>query len=231
MSNWIFSKKVLQLNANWMPIGTKTLAEFVSDMSSSGTPKKALQIEYETGKDGNPDFSKIAVMIALSWKDWIELKPRSFDENIIHTPKMSIRVPTVGIVSEYNKMPTKRFIMSRKAIYERDGGICAYSGEKLSYQKASLDHVTPQSKAVGGKVPHWKTGKMIPVNSPENVVTCDRQLNVAKGNKTLQECGFELLYEPKEPSPMPVWALIKESLHPDWRHFLINKKGDDAKEW
>ena len=224
MKNWIFNQKVLQLNANWMPIGIKPLHMFISDMSSSGTPKKALQIEYELLEDGNPNFDLVAYMMPIDWKDWIALKPRKFDEHTIHTPNMTIRIPTVGITPEYKSMPEKRFSLSRRSLYERDKGICAYTKNPISYSNSSIDHIVPKSKAINGQVKHYKTGNKISVESWENKVICSKDINRAKGNKSLDECGFTLENEPKEPKPVPVWSLIREAIHPDWRHFLLNKK-------
>lgn len=76
-------------------------------------------------------------------------------------------------------------LFSRKTVYERDNGCCQYCGKKIPFDKMTFDHVIPKSK--GGK-----TGWL-------NIVSCCRECNAKKSNKTLSECGFKLLKKPFAP--------------------------------
>ena len=60
--------------------------------------------------------------------------------------------------------PTKR------GVYERDGGQCAYCGKPIPFAAATLDHVVPQS--LGGP------------STWENLVNCCARCNQRKGGRT-----------------------------------------------
>lgn len=200
----------LNLNANWQPVGFKTVKDAIIDLcgaESDGKPTSmAMDITYPLKSNGEPDFSASPDMVPVSWSDWLNLPIRSWDLTI-NTPNKTIRVPTVIIATNYNKMPVKHFKgkPSKDAIYMRDKGVCQYSGAKLDRHNATVDHVIPRSR--GGK------------DTWENFVLCSREINSKKGNKLNSEIGLKLKKVPSAPAPVPVYALI-QSKHPDWDHFL-----------
>lgn len=212
MSKILETIQVLSLNSSWLPIGTKTVREGIlamtADSGSSSGAAVALDIQYRQNEDGSYDFSEPVAMIPTKWDEWIKLPIRPFDE-VIHSARFSIRAPTVVIAVHYSQMPTKSFRPSKKTIYARDKGICQYTGEKLSYGVATLDHIKPKSK--GGK------------DTWENLVLCSPKLNHEKGNKSNKEAGLKLLKQPKAPLPVAAMALITEARVVDWSWF-VNKK-------
>ena len=154
------------------------------------------------------DFNQVAYLNPVKWAEWITLPIREYDQ-VIRSSRLTIRVPTVIIAPKYNKVPLKKMTLSGRNLYERDGGICAYSGKKLKREDASIDHVIPRSR--GGS------------DSWENVVLADKKINNNKGNKMNDEAGLKLLHQPFQPEPVSVAATLKEIRHRDWAIFL-NKK-------
>ena len=201
----------LNLNANWQPVGFKTVKDAIVDLcgaESNGKPSTmALDIEYELDDNGQPIFDEAKSMNPVSWEEWMLLPIRPWDLTI-NSPTRSIRVPTVIIATNFNKMPIKTFKgkPSKDGIWNRDQGICQYTGKKLSKDQSTIDHVIPRSK---GGLDTWT-----------NMVVCDKTLNAKKGNKLNSELGLKLRKEPIEPSPTPVSALIREAKHHTWKHFL-----------
>ena len=201
----------LNLNANWQPVGFKTVKDAIIDLcgaESYGKPSTmALDIEYELDNTGQPIFDEAKSMNPVSWEEWMLLPIRPWDL-AINSPTRSIRVPTVIIATNFNKMPIKTFKgkPSKDGIWNRDQGICQYTGKKLSKDQSTIDHVIPRSK--GGQ------------DTWTNMVVCDKTLNSKKGNKLNSELGLKLKKEPIEPSPTPVSALIREAKHHTWKHFL-----------
>jgi len=202
----------LNLNANWQPIGFKIVKDAIIDMCGVGTGGKptslALDINYEMDDDGNPLLDQPLDMNPVSWDEWIKLPVRDWDLSI-NSVHMTVRVPTVIISTTYAKMPLKRFLArpSKTAIYNRDAGICQYSGKKIARKEASVDHIVPKSK--GGE------------DSWTNLVLCSKEINLKKGNKSNKELGLKLMKEPKKPNPVPMYTLIQDVKHDDWKHFLI----------
>jgi len=201
----------LNLNASWQPVGFKTVKDAIVDLcgcESNGKPSTmALDIEYELDENGQPIFDEAKSMNPVSWDEWMMLPIRPWDL-AINSPTRSIRVPTVIIATNFNKMPIKTFKgkPSKDGIWNRDQGICQYTGKKLSKDQSTIDHVIPRSK--GGQ------------DTWTNMVVCDKTLNSKKGNKLNSELGLKLKKEPIEPSPTPVSALIREAKHHTWKHFL-----------
>jgi 5-methylcytosine-specific restriction endonuclease McrA len=203
MSHLIDSKIVLSLNRNWQVIGELTVGEAVIALAGGGQdgghPAYAMDIDLA------PDGSLINAT-PTPWELWIKLPVRKHDLAIMSS-RGAIRAPTVVIQRNYNKVPMKRPRLSRRAIWERDGATCQYTGRKLTHATANLDHVVPKSR--GGK-DDW-----------ENLVLADVKVNTAKGSKTNAEAGLKLLRAPKAPPAIPVSISITDIRHETWRPFLI----------
>jgi 5-methylcytosine-specific restriction endonuclease McrA len=202
----------LNLNASWQPVGFKTVKDAIVDLCGCDTHGKpatlALDIDYNIDDNGDPILTEPKTMNPVSWSDWLNLPVRSWDLSI-NSAHLKIRVPTVIIATNYNKMPVKEFRgkPSKDAIYTRDNGVCQYTGKKIDRNNATVDHILPRSK--GGE------------DSWTNLVLCSRDINSKKGNRLNSEAGLKLLKQPHIPQPVPVYALIKDARHVDWQHFLI----------
>ena len=198
----------LSLNSAWQPIGYKIVKHAICDLCSLNENNRynytALDIQYDKDENGEWDFSSAVDMTPYTWEDWICLPVREFDL-AIRSPSIEVRVPTVIIAKNFNRMPIKRPRLTKHNVYMRDGGICQYTGEKLSKNQGNIDHVIPISR--GGK------------DTWTNMVFCDKLLNSQKGNKTPEEAGLELIRPPREPNCKPISSTIS-SRHPDWNHFL-----------
>ena len=203
----------LNLNSTWQPVGFKTVKEAIIALCAADVEGKAnslaLDIDYNVLDNGEPDLSEPKSMIPVNWSDWITLPIRSWDFTI-SSPSMTIRVPTVIISANYSKMPMKHFKgkPSKDAIYNRDKGTCQYTGKKIDRHHATVDHVVPRSR--GGE------------DTWTNLVLCSKEVNTKKGNSLNSEAGLQLLKVPLAPQPVPVYSLIREAKHNDWKHFLIS---------
>ena len=63
--------------------------------------------------------------------------------------------------------------MTKREIYNKYNGHCAYCGKKLNFDDMTLDHIHPQSK--GGK------------SNINNIYPCCHLCNNQKGNKSIEE--------------------------------------------
>ena len=198
---------VLKLNRSWQPVGFATVGKSVTDLCAD-TACFALDIDY-TIVDGQPDFDKPASLIPVDWDRWITLPIRSWDL-VIHTPNIEVRVPTVLIARNYDRMPLRQFRgnPSLEQIWERDNGVDQYTGKVLDFSEASVDHVLPVSKGGG--------------HSWNNKVLTHKQINYKKGNKLNEEAGLKLLRTPTIPKAVPMMSVIRTPKHVDWKHFLVS---------
>lgn len=194
MSEHLTKTTVLILNRNWQAIGVKTPMEAFS-MIAAGSAT-ALDI----AADGS--------IRPVTWKEWLTLPVREGD-NAIGTVSGSIRVPSVLVLARYDRVPKKRPKFGVRGIWERDGGVCQYTGRKLRPHEGNIDHVVPLSR--GGPT-SW-----------ENCVLADRKINSRKGSKLPAEAGLKLLRQPAVPREMPVTFLIR-NVHSvrDWDMFLAS---------
>jgi 5-methylcytosine-specific restriction endonuclease McrA len=150
-----------------------------------------------------------------AWKEWKQKNAerqasgvvRPWDL-VIHTSKMAIRVPTVVITKNYNKMPMKRYRgkPTKEALFYRDNGKDIYTGEELDYDEATIDHIFPISR--GGK------------DIFENTGLTSKNINNKKGNRLNHEVGLKPRFRPTAPKEVPIWKTIRKIRHADWKFFI-----------
>ena len=192
MSEILNKTTVLVLNRHWQAIAVKTPMEAFGMMAAGNATALDMLGEQE--------------LRPVSWEEWLTLPVRECDQAIgtVHGP---VRVPTVLVLARFDRVPKRRPKFCAKAIWERDGGICQYTGRKLRPGEGNIDHVVPISR---GGASSW-----------ENCVLADRRVNSKKGNKLPEEAGLKLLRQPSAPRELPVTQLIKNSHHvQDWHLFL-----------
>jgi 5-methylcytosine-specific restriction endonuclease McrA len=192
MNSVLCKSTVLVLNRNWQAINVRTPQEAFCMMATN----VATGLEIE-GED---------CIRPVSWEEWIALPVREQDE-AVHTVRGPIRVPTVIVAVNYAKVPKKRPKLCARAIRERDGNCCQYTGRLLRPDEGSLDHVVPRSR--GGK------------DAWENLVWSAKEVNQKKADRLPHEAGLKLLSKPRVPKELPVSALIRNTAAvEDWKLFL-----------
>lgn len=145
-------------------------------------------------------------IVPISWNDWLRLPVRDHD-NAVNTTRGRIRVPTVVVAANYAKVPMRRPSFCVRGIWERDGGVCQYTGRKLAKHEGNIDHVLPRSR--GGST-SW-----------ENCVLAHREINSRKANRLPHEAGLSLRKQPVMPRALPASMLIRNQHDVrDWEHFL-----------
>ena len=183
---------VLVLNRNWQAIHVRTPQEAFCMMATN----VATGLEI-TGEDH---------IRPVTWEEWITLPIREQD-GAVHTVRGQIRVPTVVVAVNYTRVPKKRPKLCARAIRERDGDRCQYTGRVLRPDEGSLDHVVPRSR--GGK------------DAWENLVWSAREVNQRKADRLPHEAGLKLLSKPRAPKELPASAFIRNPHEvDDWNLFL-----------
>jgi 5-methylcytosine-specific restriction endonuclease McrA len=207
MSNILTKATVLVLNRNWQPINVRTPQEAFCMMATNVAT--ALEIEYTTPTESadSPFCTPHSPLFTpRAWEEWITLPIRDQDETV-HTVRGQVRVPTVTVAVNYAKGPKKRPKLCARAIRERDGNRCQYTGRALHPTEGSLDHVVPRSR--GGK------------DAWENLVWSAKEVNQRKADRLPHEAGLKLLSVPRAPKELPVSALIRNTGEvEDWKLFL-----------
>lgn len=184
---------VLILNRNWQAIHVKSPLEAMTMMYSDTAT--ALDIR---GEDH---------MTPLKWQDWIKLPVEDGKDDFIQTVRGNIKIPKVLVLCNYNKVPRKRPKFSPKAVWDRDEGICQYTGKKLTPQEANIDHVIPRSR--GGKT-DWS-----------NCVLTHKEVNARKADRTPEEAGLKLIKKPQDPKELPSTFYIRNKHNVrEWDMFL-----------
>ena len=192
MSDILNKNIVLVLNRNWQAINIRTPADAFCQMATNA----ATALEIEGDEHIRP----------VPWDEWITLPIRDGD-HAVRTPRGAIRVPTVIVAVNYARVPKKRPKLCARAIRERDGNRCQYTGKLLHPDEGSLDHVLPRSR--GGQ-DEW-----------ENLVWSDKAVNARKGNRLPHEAGLKLLHAPRAPKELPATQLLRNSHGiAEWELFL-----------
>jgi 5-methylcytosine-specific restriction endonuclease McrA len=182
---------VLVLNRHWQAIHVKTPAEAFCMIATDAAA--ALDIS-----EGN--------FVPTKGSDWMRLPVRDCDR-AINTPRGPVRVPTVIIAVNYTRVPLRRPRFGARGIWERDGGVCQYTGRKLDRHEGNIDHVVPRSR---GGTTSW-----------ENCVLAHREVNSRKADRLPHEAGLRLRKLPGAPRALPVSAFIRNHHGvADWEYFL-----------
>ena len=183
---------VLVLNRNWQAINIRTPQDAFCQMATNVAT--ALDIQ---GED---------VIRPVEWDEWLTLPVRPND-SAVRTPRGSVRVPTVIVAVNFARVPKKRPKLSARAIRERDGNRCQYTGRLLHPAEGSLDHVVPRSR---GGADSW-----------ENLVWSAKEVNQRKADRLPHEAGLRLLAVPRAPKELPVSALLRNAHGAsEWELFL-----------
>lgn len=112
----------------------------------------------------------------------------AYDGLFVRSPRLTLSLPSVvqcldGPVSPRNF--TRVLPFSRRNLYRRDGGRCAYCGVGISYTNFTIDHVHPRS--LGGETT-W-----------QNTVSACMPCNTRKGNRRPRSGDLEPLLRPFVP--------------------------------
>ena len=186
--------RVLVLNRHWHPLAATSPAEILGAMMND----QAVGLDIRSSDWIQP----------VAWSEWKDLPVRDSDLSV-GTTHGKIRIPTVVVLSRFDRVPRKRLTFGLRGLYERDGGRCQYTGRSLSLAEANIDHVMPSSR--GGDT-SW-----------ENCVLSDREVNNRKADRTPREAGLTLLRQPVRPPELPINHFIRNNYQiQDWQYFLPN---------
>ncbi len=192
MSDILNKTTVLVLNRNWQAIHVKTPAEAFCMLATGAAT--ALDVQGDEA------------IVPVKWDEWLKLPVRECDI-AVNTPRGAIRMPTVIIAVNYAKVPLRRPGFGRRGIWERDGGVCQYTGRKLERHEGNIDHVIPRAR--GGR------------STWENCVLAHRDVNSRKGSRLPHEAGLTLRRAPGVPRAVPVTRYIRNAHGvADWERFL-----------
>lgn len=192
MSDLLNKTTVLVLNRNWQAIHVKTPAEAFCMLSTGAAT--ALDVQGDEA------------IIPVKWEEWLKLPVRDCD-NAVQTPRGPVRMPTVIIAVNYARVPLRRLGFGRRGIWERDGGVCQYTGRKLSPDEGNIDHVIPRAR--GGK------------STWDNCVLAHKEVNSRKGSRLPHEAGLALRRQPVAPRAVPITMQIRNTHGVrDWERFL-----------
>jgi 5-methylcytosine-specific restriction endonuclease McrA len=131
----------------------------------------------------------------------------------LRTPNAVFQVPSVLRLQYYVSVPQRRAKWSRRAILNRDRYTCVYCGAELGdkrHGKAltrtcfTIDHLIPRSR--GG------------ANTWGNTACACRWCNHRKADRTPNEAGMRLRWEPKRPRVN--YVVIHGQVPTEWKAYL-----------
>ena len=143
--------------------------------------------------------SRRAVVLVLTDK----AVPVEEGDGVLHAVTTSVPVPSVVRLTRFVRVPFRIQVpLTRKAVFARDGGRCAYCGATAT----SIDHVVPRSR---GGLHVW-----------ENVVASCRVCNHTKADRHVAELGWQLRVVPHAPKGVAWRVLGSRAPDPRWSQYL-----------
>ncbi len=124
-------------------------------------------------------------------------------DEVMHSERTSIPVPTVVRLSHFVRVPYRREVpLTRRAVLDRDMHHCVYCGARAD----TIDHVRPRSR---GGTHIWT-----------NVVAACARCNHRKGDRLLAELGWHLIAAPVQPPATVAVVMGWAKRDPSWQPYL-----------
>ena len=157
-------------------------------------------------------------MYRISWQEAITLVVtdratvvEAYADRMIHSARQTFPMPSViRFIKKVAGLFRRGVKFSRKNIWIRDKGTCAYCGNKVRMSEFTFDHVTPREH---GGTTRW-----------ENIVVSCLPCNQRKANRTPEQAKMRLRTKPVKPKSLPgtVSPLLRwdESMPSAWHDYL-----------
>lgn len=187
--------RVLVLNRNWQAVNIVGV-------------KRAFALLFQDhAKVIHSDTGTFEVLDRDQWIEFSMTNPPQSKSDCIHTVRLSIRIPRILVLSEFDRLPVKEVRFTRDNIFERDNFTCQYCGEVFKPKELNLDHVIPRDR--GGRT-SW-----------ENIATSCVYCNSRKANRLPHEAGMRLIRKPQRPGWRPfVTFALNGNIDEAWSSFL-----------
>ncbi len=143
----------------------------------------------------------------LDWMDFSRHNPPLEALDTVRTPRTTIRLPRVILLTFFDRLPTKELKLTRNNVFARDKDTCQYCGKIFPREELNLDHVIPRDR--GGRTT-W-----------ENIVCSCIKCNSKKANRLPHEAHMRLICKPVRPKWRPVISLVLNNRQRErWKDFL-----------
>ncbi len=197
----ILYDKVLLLNRLMQPLRLITVrrAFFLLTKPRKTNPSSRVATALEVDENH-------AIVGPVQWEDWLTREVRPGDR-AISSAKQKIRVPSIIVLAEYDKVPVVEPTLSKSSLWERQNGKDMYTLEQLAWDDCDVEHYIAKSR--GGATSWTNCG-----------VTAIKH-NRKKGDRAAHEVGLRLRLPLTVPRPKPVLArLRRDPRFPEWNPFI-----------
>jgi 5-methylcytosine-specific restriction endonuclease McrA len=170
------------LNRNFQAIDTESWEESISKLFQG----EAMAVDSDLN--------------TYDFKDWCELS-KMMDEHpngFVHSSTLKIAIPEAIRLNTFDGVPHVDVVFTRRNVLEHYNYRCCYCGKKFKPADLNYDHILPQSR---GGVSNWT-----------NIVPSCYPCNTRKANRTPQEAGMRMFYQPSTPKHHSVQRRILLSL-------------------
>jgi 5-methylcytosine-specific restriction endonuclease McrA len=188
----MITAEVLLLNKAWRPVTVLPPCKAIKKLYKGVA--KALDSNY----------------VMHDWDSWISMDwdiAKKEAQNIIRSATLSVVIPKIIVLSDYDGFVRRRITLNRKNLYKRDNGQCQYCGIKTNdYADYNIEHVIPTSR--GGK------------NVWSNLVLACLSCNNKKGNRNLKDTNLKLIRKPFIPKWNHMYQGEIKKNYDDWSTLL-----------
>lgn len=190
----VLAQRSLVLNKSWIAIATTPVRDAMR-LLFTGSAKAVRPDTFEIH-----DFA--------SWAD-LAVSP---EEPCVRTVRLRIRIPDVIVLTQFNGMPNREVVFSRRNLYKRDAFTCQYCGRRPGGSELSIDHIVP--RAFGGK------------STWENCVLACMPCNRKKAHRPPEAAGLKLRKKPVRPRWTPALEIPLGRVKQSWERFIDERYWD-----
>ena len=182
----VLQQPTLVLNKVWQPVDVTPVCDAIT------------MVWNERAKIVDDDYQQ------HDWESWSQMAPQP-GEQFIKATRLSLRVPQVVTLTEYDRLPIATVCFSRRNIFKRDHNTCLYCHRQFRTEDLTIDHVIPKSR---GGTSTW-----------ENCATACVPCNKRKAARTPEEAKMKLRHKPTRPEWKPLYAIPAMKFE-SWSKFI-----------
>jgi len=199
----ILDEKVLLLNKLMQPLRLVSVRRAFFLLAKSRRKNPSMKVATALEVDENHE-----IIGPMRWEDWIVQPIRPGDRSVA-TAKHRIRVPSIIVLSDYDRVPVVKANLTKANMWDRQKGKDMYTLEDLKWDDCDMDHYVAQSK---GGATSWTNCGLTKIAH-----------NRKKGDRAAHEVGLQLRIKLEEPRPKPVLVrLRRDPRFPEWDPFIPN---------
>ena len=157
------------------------------------------------------DYTRLTLKLDAAWQplqiiDSFRAFNMSYTNRARTLIKYSDYTPAVIVLNKYVRKFSFSLTCNRKNVFWRDSFVCQYCDSACHHSDLTMDHIHPKSR---GGLKSWT-----------NIVTCCKECNLKKRDRTPKEANMPLIKKPHAPRVKMIDLYRNVFIREEWKDFI-----------